>query len=514
MHCWPRPARWDRRGALRSGSCPPSRSSTSSNGLPTDIPGLYQATFARAGKIFGQRLTLAFLGSIAVSRSGWREVDFRTLIPQLSGDLWDELQFASLRRHFRAQLRQRGALGQWDFSHWQMRVAVDRMLRGRNIVQGFHAIGAQHLLSLTADDPLRQSETMVHLLGSEDWAGAAAFYGAASLTVEELDGATRTLADAVLTASKGVETTKVPCPLDATRDLQAKETAAAVAHRLMFDPDAMIDQRVKLEVRAALANSVRQEFERLVRKYPGNATWQRDLSVSHNKLGRVQSNQGNPSAALTAYQTSLAIRDRLAKSDPGDAGWQQDLSVSHDNIGDVLRAQGNLPGSLESYRASLALAERLTRADPGNARWLRELSVSYNNIGNVQRHQGNLSGSLDTYSASHAIRERLAKADPGDAGWQRDLCISHSTIGDVQRDQGNLPAALAGYQASLVIADRLAKSDPSNARWQWDITFANEKISEALIDLGNTSRRSRRLRGLRFDQRTATSSPSWFGSLT
>jgi hypothetical protein len=55
---------------------------------------------------------------------------------------------------------------------------------------------ATYLLSLPTDDPLRQSETMVHLLGAKDWARAAAFYGGAWLTEPELDGATRALAAA------------------------------------------------------------------------------------------------------------------------------------------------------------------------------------------------------------------------------------------------------------------------------------------------------------------------------
>ena len=38
----------------------------------------------------------------------------------------------------------------------------------------------------------------------------------------------------------------------------------------------------------------------------------------------------------------------LAKADPGNAGWQRDLSVSYNKIGDVLVAQGNLPEALKS----------------------------------------------------------------------------------------------------------------------------------------------------------------------
>jgi hypothetical protein len=32
------------------------------------------------------------------------------------------------------------------------------------------------------------------------------------------------------------------------------------------------------------------------------------------------------------------ISSRLAKADPGNAGWQRDLSVSYNKVGDVLVA--------------------------------------------------------------------------------------------------------------------------------------------------------------------------------
>jgi hypothetical protein len=68
-------------------------------------------------------------------------------------------------------------------------------------------------------------------------------------------------------------------------------------------------------------------FDRLAKADPGNAGWQRDLSVSHDKIGDVQFKQGDLTAALTSYQASLAIRDRLAKADPGNAGWQREDNI-------------------------------------------------------------------------------------------------------------------------------------------------------------------------------------------
>jgi len=40
---------------------------------------------------------------------------------------------------------------------------------------------------------------------------------------------------------------------------------------------------------------------------------------------------GSLANANVDYQASLAIRDRLAKADPGNAGWQRDLSVRMEN---------------------------------------------------------------------------------------------------------------------------------------------------------------------------------------
>ena len=108
----------------------------------------------------------------------------------------------------------------------------------------------------------------------------------------------------------------------------------------------------------------------------------------------------------------LAIRERLAKSDPDNAGWQRDLSVSYERIGDALIAQGSLPDAMRSYRDGLTIRERLAKSDPGNAGWQRDLSVSYNEVGYALVAQGSLPEALQSYPDGLAIMERLAKSDP------------------------------------------------------------------------------------------------------
>ena len=68
---------------------------------------------------------------------------------------------------------------------------------------------------------------------------------------------------------------------------------------------------------------------------------------------------GDLNGALTAYRAGMTIAERLAASDRDNAGWQRDLSVSHDRIGDVLQRQGDLNGALAAYRAGMTIRERL-----------------------------------------------------------------------------------------------------------------------------------------------------------
>ena len=61
---------------------------------------------------------------------------------------------------------------------------------------------------------------------------------------------------------------------------------------------------------------------------PGNAEWQRDLSVSYDKIGRVLEKLGRMEEALVHYQKDLEIAERLAKLDPSNATWQKDVEIS------------------------------------------------------------------------------------------------------------------------------------------------------------------------------------------
>jgi hypothetical protein len=84
--------------------------------------------------------------------------------------------------------------------------------------------------------------------------------------------------------------------------------------------------------------------------------------------------QGRLDDALTAYRASLAIAERLAKADPSNASWQRDLSVSHQKIGFAAEQRGENNEARTNYMLSRDILMRLVALDASNATWRNDLA--------------------------------------------------------------------------------------------------------------------------------------------
>ncbi len=140
--------------------------------------------------------------------------------------------------------------------------------------------------------------------------------------------------------------------------------------------------------------------------------------------GDVRAARGDRDGALKAYEDGLDIRKRLAARDPNNAEWQRDLSVSTNKIGDIRAARGDRDGALKAYEDGLDIRKRLAARDPNNVEWQRDLSVSTNKIGDIRAARGDRDGALKAYEDGLDIRKRLAARDPNNVEWQTDLVVS------------------------------------------------------------------------------------------
>ncbi|HNK03974.1 MAG TPA: tetratricopeptide repeat protein, partial [Accumulibacter sp.] len=121
-----------------------------------------------------------------------------------------------------------------------------------------------------------------------------------------------------------------------------------------------------------------------------------------NLLGHVCQTRGQLDAALRAFTEALAISRRLADLDPGNADWQRDLAVAHNRVGGVLQTQGQLDAALRAFTEALAISRRLADLDPGNADWQRDLAVAHNRVGGVLEAQGQLDAALRAFTEALA----------------------------------------------------------------------------------------------------------------
>ena len=105
--------------------------------------------------------------------------------------------------------------------------------------------------------------------------------------------------------------------------------------------------------------------------------------MSQEGIGDVLLAEGNLDNALKSYRVALAIRERLTAADPGNTQWQRDLSISYNKVADVLTTQGQLDDALKAYQSALAIRIRLVAADRSNAQWQRDFLTSVGRINNI-----------------------------------------------------------------------------------------------------------------------------------
>jgi tetratricopeptide (TPR) repeat protein len=98
-------------------------------------------------------------------------------------------------------------------------------------------------------------------------------------------------------------------------------------------------------------------LERLARAEPARADYQRDLSVSYNKMGDLYQALGQGEAAQAAFQQALDIRERLARAEPARADYQWDLAVSLWRVADFAD-----DGGIAHLERALAILGRLDAA--------------------------------------------------------------------------------------------------------------------------------------------------------
>jgi len=220
-----------------------------------------------------------------------------------------------------------------------------------------------------------------------------------------------------------------------------------------------------------------QIIQELVHQDPGNSGWQRNLSISYDRLGNVLKAQGDLSGAKNWYENALEIREKLAALNTGSDG-QRDLLVSFSNLGDILLAQRDLPGARAQCQHVVEIAEKLAKQDPSNTRWQRDLSDGYENLGQAETAHGDLNDAKAHYGKSLEIRQKLVTQDPTNSDWQHDLSDTYKDLGLLLKKQGDSSGARSNFQAGFDILTSLIRLHGENPTWKADLDLVKRELGQ------------------------------------
>lgn len=319
---------------------------------------------------------------------------------------WYLLWFALFRRTLMDHIIQKGTHGHWYFHRAQPREAVLRRYvsycpdgvpssadvylavlgcRPTDVKQlrRVHRAVADYLLGLPDDNPVR-SEIMFHPVGTYDRYRAAEFYTAAhvaqtALNIEhDFSSATQVLAEAICTAEHRPHNDPVKWTTALLTAAGESETTHVLCRAFIFRlNDALQVSNARLVTRDALMQETLTAMQRLVDQVPTDAEWQRNLSVSHERVGDLLMAQGDLEGAREHYQSDLEIAERLVQSDPNNAVWQRDPSVSYNRMAMLSLASRHEREAVQWLRTCLELLQamraRRVHLDPQAATILRRL---------------------------------------------------------------------------------------------------------------------------------------------
>ena len=196
-------------------------------------------------------------------------------------------------------------------------------------------------------------------------------------------------------------------------------------------------------------HAIHQQVQARAAADPANTEWQRDLSVSHNRLGDVAVAAGDLAAA----------RDRLPgrPRHPRAAGRRRPRQhrMAARPVDQPQQARGRGGGGRGPGRRPRPLPGRPRHPRAAGRRRPRQHRVAARPVGQPQQARGYGGGGRGPgrrprppTRPAWTSAERLAAADPANTEWQRDLSVSHNKLGDVAVAAGDLAAARDRYQAA------------------------------------------------------------------
>lgn len=201
------------------------------------------------------------------------------------------------------------------------------------------------------------------------------------------------------------------------------------------------------------------------------------------ELGDLHARIGSSSKALDAYQRmEQSARLRLAKSPDNDDAIR-DLGLSLVRVGDMRATQGEPAAAMAAYQEALELrgAQRDRMWARSDADWLAGIADIAERIGGIHRQNRDTANALKFYGNALQFRRWLAENHGAQYRNRSGLAANLGSTGQLHYDAGDIDAAAKAWSEQLGVARKLVADFP-------DLTDAKTWLFRALMGNGDIDR--------------------------
>jgi tRNA A-37 threonylcarbamoyl transferase component Bud32/tetratricopeptide (TPR) repeat protein len=304
-----------------------------------------------------------------------------------------------------------------------------------------------------------------------------------------------------------------------------------LANSFLFEFDGAIsDLAGATAARQLVVRKSLEYLTALARESQGDRQLQTELATAYERVGDIQgspilANLGDRTGALRSYREALRIRMAISAR-PQKAEQAMRLSLLHQKIGDVVSEELRHEEALAEYQAGLVVLKRLSvvrsqqklvlmgrmatefsmlgRRDEG-AQWgqrsveearalfaagmsedaRHDVSSLYARAGKALLRAGAIDAAVTMHQEEINLCEELVglAAPEKNAHYRRDLAIAYRNLGDALLRKDQSREALALYERARPIQETLLKADAANSQVRMELSVTYSKLSEVLAPM-------------------------------
>lgn len=271
------------------------------------------------------------------------------------------------------------------------------------------------------------------------------------------------------------------------------DSVRSLANKLIEFNDEIKLLQNSTKAQETLVKTSLQYLDTLYQEAGNDLVLREELGVAYRKVGDIQggqmdSNRGDPKAAMATYAKSNALLESLIAANPGNVRVAAFLSESYMRQARTLYyTEGANPALVAADRA-IQLCEPSRRGFENEALYVATLSDSYAIRAQITAGIGRYDQAMASVDKLVRISEEFAHANPENEMGLRGLAKAYinAALTDNPDESGKERLARGEplFRKAMAVQERLVAVDPARFQYQWNLAETQFNLGDALYDDG------------------------------